>query len=575
MRWTATILVLAAVSATALGVLKFPPPQFTKPHPLPPITTPSPGDRPGAYTLSADAPPLARYLDAVLLSAVLAVGAYLAMAKAAPSVLLAMVGCVLIFFGLWDELCRTLLPPGGGDFSPFSLMNLVVPAAACIAGMAWGYRRRLGWPIWLGAAALAVHAGIWNDHLAGSWGVITRVAWLFFLPTQSIRLPFALEYLDVALLAGAILLAAHLALKARNRNAILALTLFSLLHFGFWRQGCICPIGAIQTAAAALFDRSYAISPIVILFFLLPLVLTVFFGRSFCAAVCPLGALQDVVVVRAVRVPAPLAHALRMLAWVYLGAAVLLAAVGSAFIICQYDPFVALFRLDGSFEMLVLGAAFVAMGLFIARPYCRFLCPYGAILRVLSACSWRRVTITPAECVRCKLCEDSCPFGAIRPANAAEPPPPRRQGRRALAGMLVLLPVLVLAGRWGVGKLAAPLARTHEMVRLAERIAAEDSGRQKQHNDATAALAAMLPGDRQTRITEIRAKAAAIEARFRTGARWLGALLGLVIGLKLVGLSVRRRRDDYIADPATCVSCGRCFAACPVERHQRKHPERD
>jgi ferredoxin len=398
---------------------------------------------------------------------------------------------------------------------------------------------------------------------------------MFYVFPEKIRLPFALEYLDVALLGGAILLAAHLALKARNRNAILALSIFSLLHFGFWRQGCICPIGAIQTVAAALFDRSYAISPIVILFFLLPLVLTVFFGRSFCAAVCPLGALQDVVVVRAVRVPAPLAHALRMLGWVYLGLAVLLAAVGSAFIICQYDPFVALFRLDGSFEMLVLGAAFVAAGLFVARPYCRFLCPYGAILRVLSACSWRRVTITPAECVRCRLCEDSCPYGAIRPANASEPSPPRRRGRWALVAMLVLLPVLVLGGRWGVGKLAAPLARSHEIVLLAERITAEDRGREKQHDDATAALAAMLPADRETRIEEIREEAAVIEGRFRTGTRWLGALLGLVIGLKLVGLSVRRRRTDYIADPATCVSCGRCFAACPVDRRQRKFPERD
>ena len=128
MRWTAILLVLGTVSATALGVLKFPPPDFTGPYEMPEATRPSPGSRPGAYTLSADATLMGRYFDAVILSAVLAVGAYLAMKKAHPSVLLAMVGCVLIYFGLWDELCRILLPPGGGQLSPFSLMNLIVPA---------------------------------------------------------------------------------------------------------------------------------------------------------------------------------------------------------------------------------------------------------------------------------------------------------------------------------------------------------------------------------------------------------------------------------------------------------------
>ena len=133
---------------------------------------------------------------------------------------------------------------------------------------------------------------------------------------------FAIEYLDVALLAAAILLAAYFALKTRSRSAIVGVMIFSLLHFGFWRQGCICPIGAIQTAARAVFDRSYPISPIVALFFLIPLVSTFLLGRSFCAAVCPLGAIQDVVVLHPVKVPLWLQHALRMLAWVYLGAAV-------------------------------------------------------------------------------------------------------------------------------------------------------------------------------------------------------------------------------------------------------------
>ena len=46
----------------------------------------------------------------------------------------------------------------------------------------------------------------------------------------------------------------------------------------------------------------------------------------------------------------------------------------------------------------------------------------------------------------------------------------------------------------------------------------------------------------------------------------LGAWTGFVIGVKLLHLSVRRRRDDYQADRAGCVSCGRCYWYCPVEK---------
>ncbi len=40
---------------------------------------------------------------------------------------------------------------------------------------------------------------------------------------------------------------------------------------------------------------------------------------------------------------------------------------------------------------------------------------------------------------------------------------------------------------------------------------------------------------------------------------------GLVVGVKLIYLSVRRRRADYQPDRAACVSCGRCFWYCPCE----------
>ena len=131
---------------------------------------------------------------------------------------------------------------------------------------------------------------------------------------------------------------AYLVHTKRRRLYVFLLMLCSLIYFGFYRKGCVCAIGAIQNVSLGFFDASYAIPLSVLAFFLLPLVFTLFFGRVFCGGVCPLGAIQDLFLIKPIPVPFWLRQALSLLAYLYLGAAVLFAAMGSAFIICEYDP---------------------------------------------------------------------------------------------------------------------------------------------------------------------------------------------------------------------------------------------
>lgn len=222
------------------------------------------------------------------------------------------------------------------------------------------------------------------------------------------------EVADVAVLAGALSVAAWLALKKRSRNGMLALSVFSLAYFGFYRGGCICPVGAIQNVTLALADSRYAVPVTAVLFFAMPLLFALLFGRVFCGGVCPLGAIQDLALLRPVAVPLALQNALGALPVIYLGAAVLFSALDTMHLICRYDPFVAFFRLGGQFHMLVAGGAILLASVFIGRPYCRFLCPYRVLLGLCSRVAWRHATITPDECVVCSLCEGQCPFGAIR-----------------------------------------------------------------------------------------------------------------------------------------------------------------
>jgi NAD-dependent dihydropyrimidine dehydrogenase PreA subunit len=373
------------------------------------------------------------------------------------------------------------------------------------------------------------------------------------------------EYLDVVVLAAALALSSYLVLKRRSRRAIFALMVFSVAYFGFWRKGCVCSIGAVQNVALSIFDSSYAMPATILLFFSLPLVFTLFFGRTFCAGVCPLGAVQDLVALRPMPVPRWLENGLRLLAYVYLGLAVLFAATGSAFVICRYDPFVAFFRLGGNPNIIILGACFLLIGVFVGRPYCRFVCPYGVVLRQFSRLSKKRVTITPDECVKCRLCEDSCPFGAIRQPTVDWPKPYYKKSKTRLALLLVLLPVLVLGSGWLGSSLKSVTSRVHSTVRLADRIHMEDEGKAEGTTDASDAFRAT-----GKEVQELYDEASVIIDKFALGGWFFGGFVGLVIGLKLIGLSVKDQRTDYEADQASCLACGRCFQYCPREHLRLK-----
>ncbi|MDP7130803.1 MAG: 4Fe-4S binding protein, partial [Planctomycetota bacterium] len=328
---------------------------------------------------------------------------------------------------------------------------------------------------------------------------------------------------DVVVLLFTLGLASYLALKRRRRNEILYLSMFSLVYFGFYREGCVCAIGSIQNVSLAMFDGRAVIPLGVLAFFILPLAFTLFFGRTFCAAACPHGALQDLVLVKPVKVPAWLEQGLRLVPYVYLGGAVLLAATGSAFIICQFDPFIGLFRMTGTRNMLLFGGGFLIAGMFIGRPYCRYLCPYGAILGLLSKVSKWHVAITPDECIQCRLCEESCPFAAIHHPTPSESGEARPVGRARLGRLLLLLPVCVILGGWLGARLSGPISLLHPQIDLAEQVFLAETGQLKETDDAVKAF-------RQTGrpSQELFDEALPMKERYVTWGWFFGAFVGLV-----------------------------------------------
>ena len=145
---------------------------------------------------------------------------------------------------------------------------------------------------------------------------------------------------------------------------------------------------------------------------------TVLWGRLYCGRVCAFGALtqlMDAAVPARLRVELP-AKIERRAAWVKYG---LLVGVVAYFVITKdlgiyryVEPFW-MFGLFGTTAMWIgLGALLLAT-IFVRNLYCRFLCPVGAALGILSNLTVFRIKRW-SECNTCKICEKTCEWGAIR-----------------------------------------------------------------------------------------------------------------------------------------------------------------
>ena len=154
---------------------------------------------------------------------------------------------------------------------------------------------------------------------------------------------------------------------------------------------------------------------------------------------------------------------------------------------------------------------------------------------------------------------------SLSPASPNRPRSPRLGG--AWLWLLILLPLLAGGGGWLGGRFSGPASQLHPRcqpraaLRARARHAAKDR-RPHPRRPGTWNAPARIPKD-------LLAEAAAIRHKFRLGGWLFGAWVGLVIGVKLISLSVRRQRTDYEPDRGACLSCARCLEYCPNELTRR------
>lgn len=229
---------------------------------------------------------------------------------------------------------------------------------------------------------------------------------------QEVLLPQAA---DLALLAAFIVLALASFFRKSVRLKYAALV-FAVAYMGFYKSHLISIVDIF-----GVLDRNLPIAKYNISYYALGAFVvasTILWGRLYCGRVCAFGAmtqLMDAVLPARLRIePPPWIE--RRAAWIkygLLGAVVIYFLVTRDMLVYRYvEPFW-MFGLFGTPAMWIGLALLLTATVVVRNLYCRFLCPVGALLGLISNLTVFRIKRW-SECRTCKICEKTCEWGAIR-----------------------------------------------------------------------------------------------------------------------------------------------------------------
>lgn len=241
------------------------------------------------------------------------------------------------------------------------------------------------------------------------------------------------------------------ALRLLVQSAFLLFTLYSgyrFYQFYQWAVGSsatfvarppaiegFLPIGGLVSLKRFLLTGVYDhIHPAALTILIAALLIALFFRKGFCGWICPVGFTSQLVerLARKLKLlwrpPDWLDYPLLTLKYLLLALFVWLVLVKmdlaaiDAFTSAPYnlvvDARMLLFFLAPSATTLWVLAILVVASFFLRNFWCRYLCPYGALLGLVAWFGPSRVNRDKESCINCKKCEKVCP-GAIRVAEQA------------------------------------------------------------------------------------------------------------------------------------------------------------
>ena len=199
----------------------------------------------------------------------------------------------------------------------------------------------------------------------------------------------------------------------------------------------ICPFGAVESIGRLITAGRFIPKTHPSNFWVLSgvLVMTFLFGKVFCGYICPLGSIQDFFYSLGAKIRGFGKKCIRYDSWKSPGTEAFFQKADKALSFLKYgllalilvqttrfvtltfakvDPYYALFNFwNGNAlpsAVLVLTAVLL-ISLFVYRPWCRWLCPFGAFLGLVAKISPWKIRRNSEICTGCTLCSRRCPMG--------------------------------------------------------------------------------------------------------------------------------------------------------------------
>jgi len=186
----------------------------------------------------------------------------------------------------------------------------------------------------------------------------------------------------------------------------------------------LCPFGGVvsiyQYATVGTFVQKIHESSFILM--ILAFLLALLFGPVFCGWVCPFGSIQEwfgklgrKIFKRRYNhfIPQKLDTILRYARYLVLAWVLYMTATSAKLIFADIDPYFALFNFWSSEVaiggLIVLGVTLVG-SLVVERPWCKYACPYGAVLGVTNLFRVFQIRRVPGTCKLDGACDIACPM---------------------------------------------------------------------------------------------------------------------------------------------------------------------
>lgn len=186
----------------------------------------------------------------------------------------------------------------------------------------------------------------------------------------------------------------------------------------------LCPFGGVVTlynlATLGVFIKKIHMSAVILMGLIF--ILAILFGPVFCGWVCPLGSIQEWVgkLGRKILgkrynnfVPKKLDRVLRYLRYGILIWVIYITARSGYILFENVDPYNAMFSFwsnELSLTALIVLLVTLVLSLFVERPWCKYACPYGALLGLSNKIRIFKIRRNKSTCISCNKCDKTCPM---------------------------------------------------------------------------------------------------------------------------------------------------------------------